>query len=70
LCVAHTTDGAGLDQIELSLGRSSIRMAGQQFGVEQAMTDVPCDHLGMMAKWPVGPGVDVKSSEAFCLDEG
>lgn len=39
--------GAGLDQIQLSLGHASIRTTERYLGVEQDLTDAPCDHLGL-----------------------
>lgn len=39
--------GAALEQIQLSLGHASIRTTEQYLGVEQDLTDAPCDHLGL-----------------------
>jgi len=39
--------GAALDQIQLSLGHESIQMTENYLGVEQDLTDAPCDHLGL-----------------------
>jgi site-specific recombinase XerD len=39
--------GAGLDQIQLSLGHASIKTTERYLGVEQNLTDAPCDHLGL-----------------------
>jgi integrase len=41
------TGGARLDQIQLSLGHTSIRTTERYLGVEQDLTDAPCDHLGL-----------------------
>jgi integrase/recombinase XerD len=39
--------GAGIDQIQLSLGHESIQTTEEYLGVEQNLTDAPCDHLGL-----------------------
>lgn len=39
--------GAGLDQIQLSLGHASITTTERYLGVTQDLTDAPCDHLGL-----------------------
>ncbi len=39
--------GSGLDQIQLSLGHGSIQTTEKYLGVEQDLTDAPCDHLGL-----------------------
>lgn len=39
--------GAGLEQIQLSLGHASLRTTERYLGVEQNLTDAPCDHLGL-----------------------
>ena len=39
--------GAGLDQIQLSLGHGSIRTTERYLGVEQDLTNAPCDRLGL-----------------------
>ena len=39
--------GAGLDQIQLSLGHASIKTTENYLGVEQNLIDAPCDRLGL-----------------------
>jgi len=39
--------GAGLDQIQLSLGHASIKTTERYLGIEQDLTDAPCDRLGL-----------------------
>lgn len=39
--------GAGLDQIQLSLGHASIQTMERLLGVEQDLTDAPGDRLGL-----------------------
>lgn len=39
--------GATIDQIQLSLGHESIQTTEEYLGVEQDLTDAPCDHLGL-----------------------
>lgn len=39
--------GAGLDQIQLSLGHASIKTTERYLGIEQDLTDAPCDYLGL-----------------------
>jgi hypothetical protein len=36
-----------LEQIQLSLGHASIRTTERHLGVEQDLTDAPCDRLGL-----------------------
>jgi integrase len=38
---------AGLDQIQLTLGHSSILTTERYLGVLQNLSDAPCDHLGL-----------------------
>lgn len=39
--------GAAIDQIQLSLGHESIQTTEEYLGIEQDLTDAPCDHLGL-----------------------
>jgi integrase len=39
--------GAGVDQIQLSLGHLSMKTTERYLGVEQNLTDAPGDHLGL-----------------------
>lgn len=39
--------GSPIDQIQLSLGHDSIQTTEKYLGVEQDLTDAPCDHLGI-----------------------
>jgi len=39
--------GSGLEQIQLSLGHCSIQTTERFLGVEQDLTDAPCDRLGL-----------------------
>jgi integrase len=38
---------APLEQIQISLGHASIQTTERYLGVEQNLTDAPCDHLGI-----------------------
>lgn len=40
--------GARLDQIQFSLGHASIRTTEMYLGVQQDITDAPCDYVGLM----------------------
>ena len=42
--------GSPIDQIQLSLGHDSIQTTEKYLGVEQDLTDAPCDHLGLKLK--------------------
>lgn len=42
--------GSPIDQIQLSLGHDSIQTTEKYLGVEQDLTDAPCDHLGLKIK--------------------
>ncbi len=39
--------GSGIDQIQISLGHGSIQTTERYLGVEQDLTDAPCDRLGL-----------------------
>ena len=39
--------GSPIDQIQLSLGHDSINTTEKYLGVEQDLSDAPCDHLGI-----------------------
>jgi integrase len=38
---------AALEQIQISLGHASIHTTERYLGIEQDLTDAPCDHLGL-----------------------
>jgi hypothetical protein len=40
---------AKLEQIQICLGHASIQTTERYLGVEQDLTDAPCDHLGIHA---------------------
>ena len=42
--------GSSIDQIQLSLGHDSIQTTEKYLGVEQDLSDAPCDHLGLKIK--------------------
>lgn len=39
--------GSPIEQIQLSLGHDSIQTTEKYLGIEQDLTDAPCDHLGI-----------------------
>jgi site-specific recombinase XerD len=41
---------APLEQIQISLGHASIQTTERYLGVEQDLTDAPCDHLGIRTR--------------------
>jgi len=41
---------AALEQIQISLGHASIQTTERYLGIEQDLTDAPCDHLGLRVK--------------------
>lgn len=43
--------GSPVDQIQLSLGHDSIQTTEKYLGIEQDLTDAPCDHLGIKIKY-------------------
>jgi site-specific recombinase XerD len=47
---------APLEQIQISLGHASIQTTERYLGVEQDLTDAPCDHLGIRVQEKSGAG--------------
>jgi site-specific recombinase XerD len=47
--------GAPVEQIQLSLGHSSIQTTERYLGVQQDLADAPCDHLGIKRLGPLVP---------------
>jgi site-specific recombinase XerD len=47
--------GALIDQIQLSLGHASIKTTEVYLGVEQDLTDAPCDRLGLRLEQGLRP---------------
>jgi integrase len=43
--------GSPIDQIQLSPGHDSIQTTEKYLGVEQDLSDAPCDHLGHQNFW-------------------
>jgi integrase len=39
--------GSGLERIQLSLGHVSLKTTERYLGVDQSLTDAPCDRLGL-----------------------
>jgi integrase/recombinase XerD len=46
---------APLEQIQISLGHASIQTTERYLGVEQDLTDAPCDHLGIRRSKMLSP---------------
>jgi len=44
--LAHK-DHAAIEQIQISLGHQSLQTSQKYIGVQQDLTDAPCDHLGL-----------------------
>lgn len=40
--------GSTIDQIQLSLGHASIKTTERYLGIEQSLTDAPCDHIRLV----------------------
>lgn len=47
--LAHT-NGASVEQLAISMGHSDPRTTIVYLGIEQSLTDAPCDHLGLSPK--------------------
>jgi integrase len=43
---------APLEQIQIALGHASIQTTERYLGVEQDLTDAPCDHIGIRMRSP------------------
>ena len=43
--------GAPIDQIQLSLGHASLKTTEVYLGIEQDLTDAPCDRLGLRLEY-------------------
>ena len=47
---------APLEEIQISLGHASIQTTERYLGVEQDLTDAPCDHLGIRVRGAAAGG--------------
>jgi hypothetical protein len=47
ICELARKGGTRLEQIQLSPGHANIRTTARPLGVEQDLTDAPCDRLGL-----------------------
>jgi integrase len=52
---------AALEQIQLSLGHASIQTTERYLGVQQDLTDAPCDHLGLRLSRMTGYNANARS---------